>query len=145
MTTPNQHTDIQTSRIPNDQLESYFHRFTKNFLQSESTNRVDVEVLAPDWGDQFEAEGVRVIGITYEPKKNTLEVALENGDHRVEGVREVWTAEEPDGFVKTISVLRADGTRDIATIKRLGVGPDSSTTRSTRTTTQPEKGSAPPS
>ena len=144
MTTPNQNTDIQTTKIPNDQLESYFNRFTKHFLLAESTNRVDVEVLAPDWGAQFEAEGARVMGVTYEPKKNSLEFALENGDHRVEGVREVWTAEEPDGFVKTISVVRTDGTRDIVTIRRLGVAPASSATRSTGTT-QPEKGSAPPS
>ena len=130
MTTPNANTESQTTKIPNDQLEAYFNRFTKHFLLAESTNRVDVEVLAADWGDQFEAQGARVIGITYEPKKNSLEFALENGDHRVEGVKEVWTSEEPDGFVKTISVVRADGTRDIATIKRLGVAPAPSATRS---------------
>lgn len=118
MTTPNENTDVQTRKIPNDQLESYFDRFTKRFLQTESTNRADVEVLALEWGDQFEAERVRVIGITYEPKKNTLDFALENADHRVEGVKEVWTAEDADGFVKSISVVRADGTRDIATINR---------------------------
>jgi hypothetical protein len=121
VTTEKQTPSLETKRIPNDQLEDYFAKFTKHFLLRESTNAVDVEVLAPDWGDQFAAEGAHLRGITYDPKDKALEFELEAGDHRIFNPREVWTAEEFDGFVKAIEVVREDGTREIARVNRLGV------------------------
>ena len=119
MATPNQTPETRT--VPKDQLEDYFTRFTKHFLMPESTNRVDVEVLSADFGDQFESEGAHIFGITYDPKKNSLEFALEGGDHRVEKVKEIRTAEEADGFVKAIEVVRDDGTREVAQVTRRSV------------------------
>jgi hypothetical protein len=126
VTTPSRIGDIETTRIPTDQLEQYFDRFTRHFLLSESTNRVDLEVLSSDWGDQFEAEGAQLLGITYDPKDNALDFELEGGDHRVQHLTEVWTAEETDGFVKAIEVVRDDGTKEVARVNRLGVAPASS-------------------
>jgi hypothetical protein len=136
VTTPNPGSDLETTRVPNDQLEDYFNRFTRHFLLRESTNRVDVEVLSMDWGDQFEAEGAHVFGITYDPKENALEFELEGGDHRIEKPKEVWTAEEIDGFVKAIEVVREDGTKEVARVNRLGVAPAASTPSSTTGTNQ---------
>jgi len=120
--------ELETKRVPNDQLKTYFDKFTRHFLLRESTNAVDVEVLAPDWGDQFAAEGAHLFGITYDPKDNALEFEIEGGDHRVTKPKEVWTAEEFDGFVKAIEIVRDDGTREVARVNRLGITPASSTT-----------------
>jgi uncharacterized protein DUF5335 len=120
--------ELETKRVPNDQLKTYFDKFTRHFLLRESTNAVDVEVLAPDWGDQFAAEGAHLFGITYDPKDNALEFEIEGGDHRVTRPKEVWTAEEFDGFVKAIEIVRDDGTREVARVNRLGITPASSTT-----------------
>jgi hypothetical protein len=121
VTTPRQNDLLETKQIPLDQLEDYFNKFTRHFLLRESTNAVDVEVLAPDWGDQFAAEGAHLFGITYDPKDKSLEFELEGGDHRVLNPREVWTIEELDGFVKAVEVVREDGTREVARVNRLGV------------------------
>ena len=121
MTTEKSNPELETKRIPNDQLQEYFARFTKHFLLRESTNAVDVEVLAPDWGDQFAAEGAHLFGITYDPKAKSLEFELEGGDHRVLNPREVWTVEEFDGFVKAVEIVRDDGAREVARVNRLGV------------------------
>jgi hypothetical protein len=118
MTSPNQRSDRETRRVPTDQLEQYFTRFTRNFLIRESTNSVDVEVLGADSGDQFEAEGAKIFGITFDPRENSVEFELEGGDHRIINPKEVWVAEEPDGFVTAIEVVRDDGTREIARVKR---------------------------
>lgn len=128
MTPENPKGELETKRVPNDQLKTYFDKFTRHFLLRESTNAVDVEVLAPDWGDQFAAEGAHLFGITYDPKDNALEFEIEGGDHRVTRPKEVWTAEEFDGFVKAIEIVRDDGTREVARVNRLGVTPASSTT-----------------
>ena len=126
MTTPNPNSPLETKRVPNDQLETYFDKFTRHFLMRESTNAVDVEVLAPEWGDQFEAQGAHLLGITFDPRSNSLEFEYEGGEHRITRPKEVWTAEELDGFVKSIEVVRDDGTREVASVKRLGVSPTSS-------------------
>jgi hypothetical protein len=123
VTTAKQNDQLETKRIPNDQLEDYFNKFTRDFLLRESTNAVDVEVLSPDWGDQFAAEGAHLFGITYDPKERAIEFELEAGDHRVPNPKEVWTTEEFDGFIKAIEVVRDDGTREIARVNRLGLAP----------------------
>ena len=125
MTTPNQRSDIETRKVPTDQLEQLFTHFTRNFLIRQSTNSVDVEVLGADSGDQFEAEGARIFGITFDPRENSVEFELDGGDHRIINPREVWVAEEPDGFIKAIEVVRNDGTREVARVKRGGIAPSS--------------------
>ena len=121
MTTDRTNDSLETKKIPNDQLEAYFDKFTKRFLLHESTNAVDVEVIAPDWGDAFAAEGAHLFGITYDPKGKALEFELEAGDHRVFNPKEVWTAEEFDGFVKAVQIVKEDGSREVARVNRLGV------------------------
>ena len=123
MTTSNTTADLETKRIPANELEMYFDKFTKHFLVHDSTNRVDVELIAPDWGDQFAAEGAQLRGITYDPKDDALEFELEGGDHRIQHPQEVWVAEEIDTFIKAIQVVREDGSREIARVNRLGVVP----------------------
>jgi hypothetical protein len=123
VTTERTKDSLETKKIPNDQLQTYFDKFTKHFLLHESTNAVDVEVIAPDWGDQFAAEGAHLFGITYDPKEKALEFEMEAGDHRVFNPKEVWTAEEFDGFVKAVQIVREDGTREVARVNRLGVRP----------------------
>ena len=128
MTSPNPNDQLETTRVPNDQLKTYFDKFTRHFLLRESTDAVDVEILSLDSGDQFAAEGAHLYGITYDPKDNALEFEIEGGDHRVTKPKGVWTAEEFDGFVKAIEIVRDDGTREVARVNRLGITPAPSTT-----------------
>jgi hypothetical protein len=121
VTTENPDNQLETKRIPNDQLEAYFDNFTKHFLLRDSSTAVDVEVLAPDWGDQFAAEGVHLFEISYDPKGESIEFTLQGGDHRVRNPMEVWTTEEVDGFIKAIEIVKDDGTHEIAHVNRLGV------------------------
>jgi len=111
-------TTMETMRIPTDQLEAHFDKFTKHFLLKESTNAADVEILAPDWGDQYVAEGVQLRGITYDPRERAIEFELEGGDHRIPQPKEVWTVEEPDGFIKAIEIVHDDATREVVKVNR---------------------------
>ena len=107
-----------TTKIPETQLFEYFDRFTKRFLRDDSPEYASVEVLSPDWGEQFESEGEPLIGITYDHKKKSLEFELESGDHRVYEPKEVWVLEEQDGFVSSVEVIPPDGRKEIVTVKR---------------------------
>jgi uncharacterized protein DUF5335 len=82
---------------------------------------VDVEVLEPDWGDQRRTQWSRLMGITYDPRADCLEFALDYGGHRVHQPLEVWTIEETDGFVSALEVTRVGGLREVVSVKRVGI------------------------
>src|SRR3954467_2069345 len=110
-----------TKAVPRERLEAYCDEFTKRFLRDESPEAVDVEVLEPDLGEQVMAQGVRLLGITYDRHNNSLEFALESGDHRIVEPAEVWTIEEEDGFINAVEVVHSDGAREVVSVKRVGL------------------------
>jgi Family of unknown function (DUF5335) len=66
-------------------------------------------------------QGVRLVGVTFDPKGNTLEIELDFGDHRVYDPQEVWTIEESDGFLSAIEVVHRDGEREVISVRRMGL------------------------
>jgi uncharacterized protein DUF5335 len=110
-----------TKKIPRKQLAAYFDAFTKRFLRDGSPEAVDVEVVAPDLGDQQPVQGARLLGITYDEDTSTLEFAFDVGDHRVLKPKEVWAVEEPDGFVSLIEIERAGRAREVVSVKKVGL------------------------
>lgn len=110
-----------TRRLSHDEMEPYFDNFSKHFLQGESTDVADVEVLMPELGDQYVAEGAHLTGITYNRENNELDIELDGGDHRSMRPKEVWALEEDDGFVRAIEIVRDDDAKEIVRVKRLGV------------------------
>ena len=110
-----------TKRVSPERMQEYFETFNKRFLNNESTDVVDVEVVSKELGDQIANEGAHLIGITYDPGSKALEVELESGDLRSYQPKEVWTIEENDGFIRAIEIVRDDDTREIVHVRRLGV------------------------
>jgi hypothetical protein len=110
----------ETKQITPDRMEQYFNGFSKRFLQKENRT-ADVEVLGMDLGDQVEGEGVRLIGITYEPNTQELEVELETGDLRSYKPKEVWAVEEDDGFIRALEIVRDDDTKEIVQVRRQAI------------------------
>jgi hypothetical protein len=110
-----------TTQVPRERLAEYFDEYTRRFLRSGSPEAVDIEVLEPELGDQSAIHGARFIGITYDPRDNALELALDSGTHRIEAPEEVWTVEEPDGSISALEAVCADGSRQVVSIKRVGI------------------------
>ena len=110
-----------TKRLPGEELEAYFNQFSKRFLMRDSTDVADVGHLSAEQGDQSVAKGAHLIGITYDRQTNSLDIAMDGGDHRAYTPKEVWTVEEDDGFIRAIEVVREDGSRDVVRVFRLGV------------------------
>ena len=110
-----------TTQVPRERLAEYFDEYTKRFLQNGSPETVDVEVLAPDLGDQSAVEGARLLGITYDKRDNAFELELDSGTHRIEAPEEVWTVEEQDGLISAIEVVCSDGSRQVVSIRRVGL------------------------
>jgi hypothetical protein len=108
-------------KIPQAQLSRYFDEFSRRFLQDDSAESIDIEVIAPDLGDQPVIAGGRLYGITWDPHDGALEIAFDGGDHRAYDPVEVWVMEEPNGFVSALEIVTSSGTREILKIRQAGV------------------------
>jgi hypothetical protein len=110
-----------TKAIPPESLELYFAEFTQRFLKDGSPEAADVELLDPEMGDQVPVQGARLIGISFDPKKQFLELEFDVGDHRIMDPGDVWAQEEPDGFVNSVAVMHRNGSREVIIIKHVGL------------------------
>jgi hypothetical protein len=110
-----------TKAIPREELESYFAEFTRRFLRDGSPEATDIEVIDPELGEQTPYHGARLLGITFEPKKNSLEFELDAGDHRILNPKDVWAIEDEDGFLQSVAVVHPDGSREVVTIQKVGL------------------------
>ena len=84
--------------------EPYFDRVSKALVG----RRAFVEVAALSLGDQVAAEWVPIIGITYDPKDDILELALEGLDHLIHKPRQVFVDEGPMGLASAEAIDEAN-------------------------------------
>jgi len=109
-----------TKQIPRNQCGDYFDRFTKRYLRDDRPEAATIELLSPELGAQVQADAAHLLGISYDPKSEALEVLLENIDHLVFHPKEIWVWEDEDGFLPSIEIVRDDGTKEILTVRRGG-------------------------
>src|SRR4029077_1031807 len=111
---------VETKQIPRDQWKTYFDRFTGQYLKEEEAEDATVEVLSPTLGDQFEAEGVRLLGLSYSPQSNLFELRLEDTEDLVFEPAEIWVMEEEGGFICNLQMVRSDGTNEVIYLRKSG-------------------------
>ena len=91
---------------------SDWHVYLNKVSADLSNRRAEVRIVSPRLGNQVEAAGVRLIGITYDPKNQVLEVALEGLGHLIQKPVELYVQDGPSG-VESFSILDAKGNRHI--------------------------------
>jgi hypothetical protein len=89
-----------------------WHRYFNNIASALHGRKATVEVVAPDVGAQFVAEELGIIGITYDPKGQLLEVALDGMDHLIRSPVEIYVDERPHG-IGVVEATDADGRKHI--------------------------------
>jgi hypothetical protein len=111
-----------TKQIPRSEWKSYFERYSRKHLMTESDvhDVAIVEVLLPKLGDQFEVTFEPLLGMTYDPKSNAFELALQDVDHLVFRPAEIAVIEEDDGFISELEIVRADDVKEIVHLRRSG-------------------------
>lgn len=77
--------------------------------------QVEIEVTGPDIGDQIEQEWTQLLGITYDPKSDLIEILVEGLDHLIPKPREIWVEHGAAGLA-SMEVIGAD---DVCQIIRL--------------------------
>jgi hypothetical protein len=110
-----------TKQIPIPEWRDYFDRFSRDRLSGDQPLAVTIEVVSPDLGDQYEAQTVRLLGLSYDPKSESFSVDLDDvADHVVSRPGEIWIIEEEDGFISALELACEDGRREIVHLWRSG-------------------------
>jgi hypothetical protein len=99
-------------QLEKSQWRAYFDQMSKALVGK----RAEIEVASLKLGDQIEAEWLPLLGISYDPKDDIIEIALEGVDHLIPKPREVYV-EENGLELSSLEVIDAEGTHQIIVLK----------------------------
>ena len=72
----------------------------------------EIEVASLAFGDRQQAKWPPLIGITYDPNDDIVEIALEGLDHKIHRPREIYL-QNGGAALESIEILDADGGKQI--------------------------------
>jgi hypothetical protein len=78
--------------------------------------KAEIEITALGIGSQIQAEWVSLLGLSYDPRNDLFEVALEGLDHLIRRPKEFIVLEGPRGL-ESFEIVDAEGHRHIVTLK----------------------------
>ena len=79
-------------------------------------SEAEIEVASIDLGGQVEKEWAPLIGISYDPEDDIIDIALEDIDHIVNRPQELL-ADIDDASISALQITDADGTRHLVRLK----------------------------
>jgi hypothetical protein len=99
-------------QLEKSQWRAYFDRISKTLVGK----RAEIEVASLKLGDQIEAQWLPLLGISYDPKNDIIEIALEGVDHLIHKPREIYV--EQEGLeLSSLEVIDAEGVRQIVVLR----------------------------
>jgi hypothetical protein len=103
---------MTTRKLDKQEWKPFFEGVSKLL----GAKQAEIEVLSLNIGDQVEAEWLPLIGLTYDPKDDILDVALEGLDHVISKPREIYV-ETGGGGLASFAVVDDQGTRHIVKLR----------------------------
>ncbi len=95
-------------QLARSEWQSYSSRVSKSL----EGKRAQIEVAALPIGHQIATKWVPIFGITYDPKDDVFEVAVEGLDHLINKPRSVIVDEGPSGLT-SVEIVDGDGQKQI--------------------------------
>jgi hypothetical protein len=96
------------SKIEKKSWGPYFDTMSKAL----EGQRAEIEVDSLTLGSQIEAEWVPLLGITYDPKSDIVELVMEGLDHMIHHPKEVYAEQDASGLT-SIEVIDDDDVHQI--------------------------------
>jgi hypothetical protein len=104
--------EVEIMKLEKSQWRGYFDRVSKALVGK----RAEIEVASLKLGDRIEAEWLPLLGISYDPKNDVIDIALEGLTHLIHEPREVYV--EQDGLeLSALEVVDAEDSRQIVVLK----------------------------
>lgn len=76
----------------------------------------EVEVASLDLGDQTQAEWLPLLGISYDPRDDVVDIALDGLDHMIRQPREIYL-DNGAAALTSLEIVDADGVKQIVKLK----------------------------
>jgi hypothetical protein len=103
---------MATSKLEKAAWQPYFDQVSKTLVGKQA----EIEVASLQIGDQIEAEWVPLLGISYDPKSDIVEVLVEDLDHLIHKPVEIYIDQGPAGLT-SLEVIDADDVRQIIRLR----------------------------
>jgi hypothetical protein len=103
---------MTTRKLDRKQWRTFFDGVTTILEGKEA----EIEVTSLRLGDQVQAEWLPLLGITYDPEDDIVEVALEGLDHLIQKPREIYVEDGAQGIV-AFEIVDADDERQIVKLR----------------------------
>src|SRR5271166_356366 len=104
---------MAAQKIEKPEWQAFFDTLSKGLVGV----RAEIEVASLALGDQIVAEWLPLLGITYDPKGDLLEIALDGLDHMIRKPREVY-ADSGNGALLSFEIIDADGVSQIILLRK---------------------------
>ena len=95
-------------KLDRDEWEAFFDSVSAHAC----ARTVDVEVLSPALGAQHQGRSVPLIGVSYDPRDDALDVAMKGLEHRIAAPAQIYVDEGPQGL-ESVEVALGDGSKQI--------------------------------
>jgi hypothetical protein len=102
--------------LPRPEWAPYFDGFSRAKQQTGRVDYAEVRVFSPEIGAQPETRWLPLLGLTYDPKDDLLEVLVEGLDHLIAHPTAIYV-DEAGGRLERMEVVRRDGTREVVEIR----------------------------
>jgi hypothetical protein len=103
---------MTTRKLDKKEWRTFFDSVT-SMLEGK---QAEIEVASLRLGDQVAAAWLPLIGITYDPKDDIVEVALEGLDHLIAKPREIYVEDGAEGIV-ALEIVDADDVKQIVKLR----------------------------
>ena len=94
--------------LPKSEWQAYCDRVSKGL----SGKRAEIEIAGIQLGAQTEARTLPLIGITYDPKDDLVEIALQGLDHLIAHPREIYVVDGIEGL-SSMEIVDAERRKQI--------------------------------
>ena len=98
--------------VPKTEWQGYCDRLSKGLLGKQA----EIEVTGLPFGDHVAAKWLPLLGITYDPKDDLVEIALEGLDHLIHQPREISVEDGPEGLT-AMEIVGADQRRQTVKLR----------------------------
>ena len=100
-------------RLDRNEWQDFCNRMSHGFVGK----LVALEVASLELGAQHEAERLPLLGMSYDPNTDVLELIVGELDHLIYGPREVYVDETPLLDSIMLQIIDAEGVRQIVTLR----------------------------
>lgn len=107
---------VTTRNLDRSEWQGYFDRLSRSLPATE----IELRIEALDLGDQIElGPKATLVGIDYDPHRDTLEVATESASHRVSNPKAVMVEESGDRL-NSVAVVDPKGRQHLLILRQPG-------------------------